>query len=71
MNAKARLELLQTLAELGENFPDWRFGQMVSNVATAAKGPQVESIWDSEDEELLAAARHLLEQNRERGQIPV
>jgi hypothetical protein len=29
---------------------------MVANVATAAKGPQVESIWDSEDEQLLGAA---------------
>ena len=52
-----RQELLEVLRELSELFPDWRFGQLVANVATAARGPQVESIWDSEDEELLAAAR--------------
>ena len=54
MNA-SREELLQVLGELGELFPDWRFGQMIANVATSARGPHVEGIWDSEDEELLAA----------------
>jgi hypothetical protein len=43
---------------------------MVANVATAAKGPQVESIWDSEDEQLLGAARRLIERNRGRDQVP-
>jgi hypothetical protein len=61
-----RAELLQALTELSTVFPDWRFGQLVANVATAARGPQAESIWDSEDEELLAAARRLLERNRDR-----
>ena len=61
-----REELLQALRELSELFPEWRFGQLVANVATAARGPQVESIWDSEDEELLAAGRRLVERNRER-----
>ena len=65
----SREELLQVLAELSELFPDWRFGQMVANVATSARGPQVEAIWDSEDEELLAAAKRLLERNRDR--VPI
>ena len=66
---KPREELLEAFAELGALFPDWRFGQLVANVATAARGPQVEAIWDSDDEELLAAARRLLEHNRGREQI--
>jgi hypothetical protein len=66
----SREELLQVLGRLGELFPDWRFGQLVANVATAAKGPQVEGIWDSEDEELLAAARRLVERNQGRAQMP-
>ena len=66
----ARAELLQVLAELSAVFPDWRFGQLIANVATAARGPQVEALWDSEDEELLAAARRLLERNRGRAQVP-
>jgi hypothetical protein len=61
-------ELSTALAELRSVFPDWRFGQMIANLATAARGPQVESIWDCEDDELLAAARRLLEQNRARRQ---
>jgi hypothetical protein len=66
----AREELLRVLAELSVLFPEWRFGQLVANVATAARGPQVEAIWDSEDEELQAAARRLLERNRGRQQVP-
>jgi hypothetical protein len=59
-------ELSSALGELRGIFPDWRFGQMIANLATAARGPQVESIWDCEDDELLAAARRLIEQNRSR-----
>jgi len=70
MKETSRGELLQALAELGALFPDWRFGQLVANVATAARGPQVEAIWDSEDEDLLTAARRLLERNRDRGSVP-
>ena len=66
----ARAELLQVLAELSAVFPDWRFGQRVANVATAARGPQVEALGDREEEELLAAARRLLERNRGRAQVP-
>lgn len=67
---ESRHELLQLLGELGELFPDWRFGQLVANVATKARGPQVEAIWDSEDEELLAAVRGLIERNQGRRQVP-
>jgi hypothetical protein len=66
----SREELLQALSKLSQLFPDWRFGQLVANVATAARGPNVEAIWDSEDEELLAAAHRLIERNRERSQVP-
>ena len=70
MSDTPRGELLRVLGELGDIFPDWRFGQLVANVATAAGGPRVEAIWDSEDDELLAAARRLLERNRDRRQLP-
>ena len=67
----SREELMQVLAELSAVFPDWRFGQLVANVASATeRGTQVGAIWDSEDDELLVAARRLLERNRERVQVP-
>ena len=66
---KTRDELLVVLKELSQIFPDWRFGQMIANLATAAKGARIESIWDCEDEELLAAARRLVENNRGRKAI--
>lgn len=66
MNQSPRTELIGVLYELGEVFPDWRFGQMIANLATSARGANAEAIWDSEDEELLATARRLLERNRGR-----
>ena len=61
MTNETRRELLQVLAELSAQCPDVRFGQLMANLATLAKGPTVEAIWDAEDEELLQAARRQLE----------
>ena len=60
MTNETRRELLQVLAELSAQCPDVRFGQLLANLATLAKGPTVEAIWDAEDEELLQAARRQL-----------
>lgn len=61
-----RQELLRVLTDLSEHAPDLRFGQMVANLATLAQGAKVEAIWDAEDEELVAAARRLLDHYRQR-----
>ena len=61
-----REELLQLLAELSNQDPDLRLGQLVANLATLAKGAQVEVIWDAEDDELVPAARRLLDHYRAR-----
>jgi hypothetical protein len=60
MNPTSGDELLGALAELRALFPDWRFGQLLANLVTAAGGMDAEAIWDIEDEELLAAARRLI-----------
>ncbi len=57
---ETRQELLRVLSELSEEYPQARLGQLVSNLATLAKGPTVEAIWDAEDEELLEAAKRQL-----------
>jgi len=61
MTNETRRELLRVLDELSAQCPDVRFGQLMANLATLAKGPAVEAIWDAEDEELLQAARRQLE----------
>jgi len=53
MKSQARTELLTAIAELSERYPNWRFGQLVANVAGWAD----QEIWDVEDEHLLEAAR--------------
>ncbi|MCI0457692.1 MAG: hypothetical protein L0Z62_12040 [Gemmataceae bacterium] len=57
MSQDTRAELLQALGEIGRRFPNWRFGQLVENVAGWADV----SAWDVSDEQLLAAARSYLE----------
>ena len=58
--------LLQAVSQLRGLFPEWRFGQLVANLVTAAGCPEAESIWDVEDEQLLAAAQRLIASNNER-----
>ena len=60
MMSETRQELLRMLSELSEEYPQARLGQLVSNLATLAKGPSMEAIWDAEDEELLEAAKRQL-----------
>jgi hypothetical protein len=61
MMTPTRKEALELLGELSAAWPDMRLGQLLTSLATAARGPQVESIWDLEDEELIHVARRQLE----------
>lgn len=56
MNQTIRAELFDTLAELRRRYPEWRLGQLISNVAGWAD----QEVWDVEDEQLLAAAKEHL-----------
>jgi hypothetical protein len=63
MNVSVAEELIEAITELRVLFPDWRMGQLVANLVTAAGGTDAAAIWDVEDEQLLAAARRLIERN--------
>jgi hypothetical protein len=64
MNNTPRPELLTVIAELCRQYPDWRFGQLIANVAGWAD----QEIWDVEDEQLLAAVKlHLQSLNTTAG----
>jgi hypothetical protein len=58
MNSQRHADLLATIAELAQRYPDCRLGQLVANVAGWAD----QDIWDVEDEQLLEAARLHLQQ---------
>jgi hypothetical protein len=58
--------LIEAISELRVLFPDWRMGQLVANLVTAAGGMDAGAIWDAADEEILVAARRLIEGNRGR-----
>ncbi len=57
-----RHDILRLLGEMSQRYPDWRFGQLVVNVANWASNPVLpESTWDVEDEAFLTALREHLE----------
>jgi hypothetical protein len=60
MSAETRQELLKALEELGDRYPEMRFGQLVLFVARLARGPAASAAYDVEDEELLREARSTL-----------
>lgn len=51
-----RREVLRALEELSAACPEYRFGQMIANLAMLARGDAEGAIWEMEDAELLAAA---------------
>ena len=57
MTDQQNAELLQAISELRQRYPQWRFGQLIANVAGWAD----QDVWDVEDEQLLAAAREHLQ----------
>lgn len=67
MSVSTTEELIGAISELRALFPEWRMGQLVANLATAAGNADPNAVWDVEDEQLLAAARRLIERNRGRG----
>lgn len=56
-------ELLEAIAEIRTLFPDWRMGQLITNLTMAAGGMDAAAIWETEDHQLLIAARRLIAQN--------
>jgi hypothetical protein len=60
MNSQIRAKLIQALEEIGQRFPNWRFGQLIDNLAGWADV----STWDIEDDQLLEAARSYLDNPR-------
>ncbi|HXE55832.1 MAG TPA: hypothetical protein VN541_22600 [Tepidisphaeraceae bacterium] len=62
MSPKQQERLAAVMEGFGRIYPDWRIGQIISNVAFWARGPGSEAAWDIEDEEFLAAAEAHLAQ---------
>ena len=56
-----RQEILRQLQRLSELAPELRFGQLIANLAFLAAGPWDQTLWDLEDEQLLAAIQQHLE----------
>jgi hypothetical protein len=66
MSLSANNDLTKALVELRGLFPGWRMGQLVANLVMAAGGTDGGAIWEIEDEQLLAAARRIIDRNRGR-----
>jgi hypothetical protein len=60
MITPVRQELLRDLERLSELTPEVRFGQLIANLAFLAAGPWDQTLWNLEDEQLLAAIQQQL-----------
>ena len=67
MNDSEDQELFEVLRAMRAQYPDWRFGQLVCNLATWARGAQPRAVWDAEDRELIRAAREHLQKRGQNG----
>lgn len=63
MTVQTARRITAALEGLSKLHPHWRIGQMVANVASWAKGPTNEAVWDVTDEEFLEAAEAYLTRN--------
>jgi len=61
MNRSIRDELLQVLSRFGDHAPEYRFGQLIANLAFLARLTGPSDVWDVEDEEMLEIARSHLQ----------
>jgi hypothetical protein len=62
MNTELRQQILEIMEQLGNEYPSFRFGQLVATIAFLARGPVVSAVSEVEDEEFLAAARRNLDE---------
>ncbi len=62
MNSQTHEELLELVGELWKEYPHWRLGQLLSNVA----GWIDQDLWDADDEQMLPAIRLHLQERRQR-----
>jgi hypothetical protein len=65
-NVELKREILRSLADLVEQTPDVRFGQLIANLSVIARGPTPEAVWDMEDDELLEAVKSHIEDHERR-----
>ena len=71
MTDPTRSEMLERLARVSELAPDMRFGQLIANLAfMATLGPWDQTLWNLEDDQLLAALRqHLADLARRQADV--
>ena len=62
LEVSTREQLLAALSQLARLRPEWRLGQTLANLATAAGRLDAGGVWDLEDAEALEAARTLIAQ---------
>jgi hypothetical protein len=65
MISQTQKDLLRAVEELWNLYPDYRFGQMISNYCFLSRSGQIEDVCDCEDDELLRTIQHSIDQRRD------
>ena len=60
--------LMAAFEKIIDAHPDWRIGQMITNVALWARGPEVGGIWDMEDAEFVQTVNQHVDKLTSRGE---
>lgn len=67
-----RQDVLRHLEQVSELAPEVRFGQLIANLALLAAGPWDQTLWDLEDDQLLAALKqHVADLSRRQSRTSV
>lgn len=69
INVELQQRLNAALQQMLVLYPEWRYGQLIANLAMWAKGPEQSAVWDVTDQELLDAAEMHL-QSRKLESVP-
>jgi hypothetical protein len=65
MISQTQKDLLKAVEELWNLYPDYRFGQMISNYCFLSRTGQIEDVYDCEDDELLRTIQHSIDVRRD------
>lgn len=59
-------EVVTALATLWAEYPNWRLGQLIANVAVWTRGVDKSALWEMEDKEALKAIINHLDKKKSR-----
>lgn len=59
-----RVEVVEAIERLWDRYPEWRLGQLITNVAIFSRGEEgKDQVWEVENDEIITVIHRHLESN--------